>query len=190
MEDRQLIHEYFERSPEALDVLFKRHFLSVYRFAYRMVGNMHDAEDVTQETFMKVWKHLKKFDESRSFTTWIFSIAKNTALDFLKKKKFVPFSAFENEEGDNAMLESIADPSALPPEIFDRADLESFLASALQKLPPLYRAVLTLRYNEGFRFREIAEVLGESIDTVKSRHRRACLMLQKLLIAQHRGLYI
>lgn len=181
--DEQLVGQYRNGDQKSLEFLIERYLKPIYYFSHRMVGTVHDAEDVTQETFVKAWKHLKKFDERKSFKTWLFSIAKNTALDFLKKKKAVPFSAFDNEEGDSALTESIADPEALPPEVFDRADLAEFLASAMAKLPPMYRAVLTLRYHEQLRFREIAEVLHEPLHTVKSRHRRAVMMLRKLLIA-------
>lgn len=182
LNDAQLVTLYRNGDQKSLEVLFERYLKPIYHFAYRMVGTVHDAEDVAQETFVKAWRHLKKFDERKSFKTWLFSIAKNTALDFLKKKKAVPFSAFESAEGDNALIEGIADPEALPPEVFDRADLASFLASAIAKLPPIYRVVLTLRYNEQLRFREIAEVLGEPLHTVKSRHRRACIALRDILI--------
>ncbi|MDO8581806.1 MAG: sigma-70 family RNA polymerase sigma factor [bacterium] len=193
--DEQLVTAYRNGESDALEFLIQRYLKSIYHFAYRMVGTVHDAEDVTQEAFVKAWKNIHKFDPRKSlapyrtegsgsgFKAWIFSIAKNTALDFLKKKKAVPFSSFGNEEGDNALIERIADAEALPSEVFDRADLASFLASALAKLPPMYRVVLTLRYNEQLNFREIAEVLSESIHTVKSRHRRAILLLRELLVA-------
>lgn len=182
--DEQLVFDYLKGDEGSLEVLIRRYLKPIYGFVYHMVGNVHDAEDVTQETFVKMWKHLKKFDSRKSFKTWLFSIAKNAALDFLKKKKAIPFSALDNEDGDNVMIDSIADSEALPSEIFDREDIASFLASAMAKLPPMYRAVLTLHYNEQLRFREIADVLGEPLDTVKSRHRRACSMLRKFLTSK------
>ena len=68
---------------------------------YKNVGNQSEAEDITQEVFVKIWKNIKKFDQNRSFKPWIFQIAKNTSIDFLRKKKSIPFSKFENEEGGN-----------------------------------------------------------------------------------------
>ncbi|MBI4159946.1 sigma-70 family RNA polymerase sigma factor [Candidatus Wolfebacteria bacterium] len=71
----------------SLELLIRRYLKPIYGFTYRYVGAGQDTEDVTQETFVKVWRNLKKFDQNKSFKTWIFSIAKNTAIDFLKKKK-------------------------------------------------------------------------------------------------------
>jgi RNA polymerase sigma-70 factor (ECF subfamily) len=145
------------------------------------VGSGQDAEDVAQEVFVKVWRHLKRFDQNKSFKTWIFAIAKNTAIDFLKKKKTISFSEFENEEGKNTLTETLADPTPLPQELLERAGAAQMLSSAIDKLSLKYRMVLFLRYNDHFNFREIAESFGEPLNTVKSRHRRALIQLKKLL---------
>jgi RNA polymerase sigma-70 factor (ECF subfamily) len=116
---------------------------------------------------------LKKFDKNKKFKTWIFAIAKNTSIDWLKRKKAVPFSNFENEKGENSLINKLAD-FILPPK-------EPLLGMAMEKLPSKYRTTLSLRYNDHFTFREIAESLGESIDTIKTRHRRGIATLRKLL---------
>jgi RNA polymerase sigma-70 factor (ECF subfamily) len=179
--DQQLIADYLAGDEKSLEVLFGRYLKPIYGFTYRYVGSGQDAEDVTQETFVKVWRNLKKFDQQKSFKTWIFSIAKNTALDFLKKKKAIPFSEFENEEGENMITETLADPSSLPHELLEKAGMAQVLTSAMEKLSPKYRMVLFLRYNDHFTFREIAEIFDESLNTIKSRHRRALVMLKNLL---------
>lgn len=181
--DEQLAAGAVHGDRAALGILIQRYLTLVYRFAYRIVGNAYDAEDIAQETFVKVWKHLKRFDERKSFKTWMLSIAKNTALDFLKKKKAVPFSSLVDGEGGHAPIEEVADSEMLPSELFDRADLVSFFAAVFAKLSPHYRVVLTLHYNEQLSFREIGEVLGEPLHTVKSRHRRAIIALRALCIA-------
>ena len=121
----------------------------------------------------------KNLTKKKSFKTWIFSIAKNTAIDFLKKKKTIAFSEFENEDGENTIMETLVDSSPLPSELLERSDLKGMLAKAMEKLSPKYRMVLFLRYNDHFTFREISESLNEPLDTVKSRHRRAVIMLKK-----------
>ena len=84
--------------------LTKRHLSGVYSFVVRYVGNAEEAEDITQDTFLKAWKSLKKYDPSSSkFKTWLFRIARNTSIDFLRKKKHVPFSQFETEGGVNVL---------------------------------------------------------------------------------------
>jgi len=181
--DQQLVYEYLHGNDEALYILIKRYLKPIFSFVFRNVSSTQDAEDITQEVFVKIWRNLKKFDQQKSFKTWIFAIAKNTALDHLKKKKTIPFSEFENEAGENIIIETLADPSPLPDELFERAGMTQILTLAMEKLSPKYRMVLFLRYNDHFNFREIAESLGEPLHTIKSRHRRALLQLKDILIS-------
>lgn len=179
--DQQLIADYLAGDEKSLEVLFGRYLKTMYSFVYRYVGRGHDAEDITQEVFVKAWRNLKTFDRQKSFKTWIFVIAKNTAFDHLKKKKAIPFSEFENEDGENMITGTLADPSPLPTELLEKAGMRQMLTSAMEALSPKYRMILFLRYNDHFNFREIAESLGEPENTIRSRHRRALIMLKKLL---------
>ena len=179
--DQQLIASYLAGDEKSLEILFGRYLKPIYSFVYRYVSGAHDVEDITQEVFVRIWRNLKKFDQNKSFKTWIFSIAKNAAIDFLKKKKAIPFSEFENEEKENILIETLADPSPLPQELLERTDMKRVLNAAMEKLSPKYRMVLFLRYNDHFNFREISESLGESLHTITSRHRRALIKLKKLL---------
>lgn len=191
--DEKLVADYLAGDEKSLEVLIKRYLKPIYSFTFRFVENSQEAEDITQEVFVKVWRNLKKpvpyriysgagFDPKKGkFKTWIFSIAKNTCLDFLKKKRAIPFSEFENDEGENKITETLADFSPLPQEILEKAETAQTLQVALEKLSPKYRMVLFLRYNDHFTFREISEILEESINTIKSRHRRGIIFLKKLL---------
>lgn len=179
--DEQLIADYLAGDREALEILIRRHLKPVYSFVCRYVGDAAETDDVTQDAFVRAWRALKKFDRTKKFKTWLFAIAKNAALDALKKKRAVPFSEFENEGGENMLAKTLADPALLPTEILERADIAKALSTALEALSPDYRMVLFLRYNDHFNFREIAESLGEPLHTIKSRHRRALVQLKKLL---------
>lgn len=179
--DEQLIVQYLNGDDQSLEVLVKQYLKPIFSFAYRYTGNSADAEDLTQEVFVRVWKNLKKFDRQKSFKTWIFTIAKNTSIDFLRKKKTIPFSSFENNAGENLFTEALADPIPLAPELFEKENMAQALAAAIEKLSPKYRAVLSPRYNEQLTFKEIAESLKESVNTVKSRYRRALVMLKIFL---------
>lgn len=191
--DQQLIADYLAGDEKSLEILFSRYTRSIYSFIYRYIGASKDAEDVSQEVFVKAWRNLKKFDQGKSFKTWIFSIAKNSAIDFLKKKKAIPFSAFSTRGvfprrihlGRRSVLggenENFVDTSPLPPELFEKAEIAQILNTALEKLSPQYRMVLFLRYNDHFTFREIAESLGEPLHTIKSRHRRALTALRSFI---------
>jgi len=201
LDDRRTIEKYLSGEEAAFSELLKKYLSPVYNFLFRISSSKEVAEDLTQETFVKVWKNLHKFDSQRSrlvtrrgrqnknlapyrtegsgsgFKTWLFAIAKNTAFDWLKKKKELTFSTFTDEEG-KSIFNEIADENILPDEILYRKDIASELEEKLQKIPPHYRAILLLHYKEDFTLREIAEILGESYNTVKSRHQRGIAKLK------------
>lgn len=181
--DETLIGAYLEGDEEALRTLIGRYVGPVFRFIHRYLGDEDDAKDITQDVFVNAWKHLKRFDRTKKFKTWIFTIAKNASLNLLKKKRPSLFSELEDEEGNLGLEETLADPAPLPEELFARADLVLQLSLALQKLHPEHRTVLLMHYQDQLTFQEIGEFLGEPLHTVKSRHRRALLALRKLLIS-------
>ncbi len=179
--DEELVKEYLAGDETALRSLIERYLKPIYNFVYRYVGDEGSAEDITQDTFVKAWKHLKEFDQERKFKTWIFTIAKNTALNWIKKKKPALLSEFENWEGENELSESITDPSPLPEKLFERSELSVILSSALNELNPNHRAVLLMHYKDDFTFQEISESLEKPLHTVKSQHRRALIKLRTIL---------
>lgn len=178
------IRAHLNGDARAFPVLVQRYLKPIYRFAFRMTGNVHDAEDITQDAFLKAWRHIRQFDTSRSFKTWLFSVAHHACLDFIKKRKAIPFSTFDSADGTNLLEETLVDPGPLPDELAQRADAAALLARALAAMPTPFRTVLILHYNDHFTFRAIGEVLGEPLNTVKSRHRRALALLRERLIDQ------
>lgn len=182
--DQTLIRKYLQGDEQSLEILIGQYLKPIYSFVSRYVGNGQEAEDVTQEVFVRVWRNLKKFDQEKSFKTWIFSIAKNASLDHLKKKRAIPFSEFDQEDGKNVIIDTLADPSPLPLALLERADMAKMLNVAMEKLSPQYRMVLFLRYNDHFNFREIAESMKEPLHTIKSRHRRALIKLKEILTGE------
>ena len=179
--DNQIIDAYLRGDERSLEILVKKYIKPIYFFILYFAGNTSDAEDLTQDVFVKVWKNLKKFDGEKGFKTWIFSIAKNTSIDFLRKKKTIPFSEFENDEGANAIMDTIADPAPLLNEIFEDKEKSGIIASAIEKLSLTDQKTLSLRYSNEYSFREMSEILDEPVNTVKSRCRRALLNLKKIL---------
>ncbi len=181
--DAELVRAVLAGDKNAFAKIVERYMSTVYKFAYRYVRDPAQAEDVTQEAFLRTWKNLKKFDAERNFKTWLFAIAKNVALDLLKKKKPMAFSQMsEDEERLDAMLAPYIGTAELPDAAFERASTRADLARAMSALPPAYRTVLGMRYNDNLKFREIAETLGEPIDTVKSKHRRGIVLLRKIVM--------
>ena len=182
--DGQLVTDYLEGDETALGFLVDRYIKDVYRFAQQLTNDAGAAEDVTQESFVKAWKHIRSYRQGSNFKTWIFTITRNTAIDWLRKQKEIAFSTFENAEGQNALLETMADTTPLPDELLIRAENTAYVASLLEQLDPKYRDVLTLRYSSNMTFEEIGEVLRRPLHTIKSQHRRALVMLRRLLEAE------
>ncbi len=178
--DKELITAYIGGNEEAFKELISRHMTNIYKFTYRYFNDRDKAEDATQETFVKAWKNIKRFDTDRKFITWLFAIAKNTCLDILKKKTPVTFSKIEAEK-EMDIADLIQDESPLPDELAERSEKKEAMSVLLQRIPSDYRMVLFLRYNDHLKFREIAEALGKSLNTIKSRHLRGLKIMKKLI---------
>jgi len=171
--DEQLVENYLKGNEKALEEIVRRYLPLIYNFSRRYTGDPDNASDIAQEVFVKVWKNLKKFDASKNFRAWLFTIAKNTALDWLKKRNAVPLSL---------LLEDVADSEQI--SIVDKIEQKSLyknLSLAIKKLPMKYSSVINLYYKNNLNFREISGLLSESINTVKSRYRRGLILLKKAL---------
>ena len=183
LSDEQLVIEYRKGSEEAFDLLLHRYLKLLYGFVYQFVRNQHDAEEIVQESFLKAWKHLKRFDTTKRFKPWLFRIAKNTSFDYLKKKKTTPFSDLEYDE-EESFLDSIVDSTSRADQAFLHRESVAKLEKAFGFLSPPHRTVLFLHYKNEYTFREIADSLGEPLDTVKSRYRRALEKLRHILVGE------
>ncbi|MFH1111944.1 MAG: sigma-70 family RNA polymerase sigma factor [Patescibacteria group bacterium] len=179
--DIQLIINYLKGDDKSLEVLISRYLKPIYGFVYRFTNNIQDTDDITQEVFVKVWKNLKKFDQTKNFKTWLFTIAKNTAIDWLRRHRDIVFSDLIKTEDGESLENNIIDDAPLPSEIFERQHLAQELNLVVGKLPAIYQTVLSLYYKEEFTLQEVSEILGESVNTVKSRHWRAIKALRKEL---------
>ncbi|HCJ45530.1 MAG: RNA polymerase sigma factor [Candidatus Moranbacteria bacterium] len=173
----------FDGSEESLERLVEEYTTPLYYFVFQFVHDRQTAEDIVQDTWIKVWKHKASFDRQRSVKTWIFTIAKNTTFDFLKKKKTLPFSSLQDEE-DGYIFDASDEHMLLPDEIFEREESRENIFSAIERLPDLYRALLFLAYHDDFSLGEIASLLGVPYNTIKSRHQRAIKMLREALLSQ------
>ncbi len=178
--DADLIRLAQQGDNAALAFLIERYFSSTYRFLARMINDRAIAEDLTQETFIKAWKSLSRFDAMKAFKPWLFSIARNTAIDYVRKKQPFSFSSLEDEE-DQAFTDSVTDPRPLPSSLLEHKDLGNQLAQALTHLSPVARSIVLMHETEDLTFQEIADALNEPLNTVKSRYRRALLLLQTKL---------
>jgi RNA polymerase sigma-70 factor (ECF subfamily) len=178
--DEKLVEKYLFGDEKAFDFLVYKYTTPIYNFSARYIGVGQEAEDLTQEIFIKIWKSLKKFDLNKKFKPWIFRIARNTIFDYLRKKKVAPVV----ESIDDCSDEEPATLLDISPTILEKiksAEGAVVVWQAVSKLSETYRIVLALYYQEEFSLIEIAGILKEPINTIKSRHRRALIQLKNLL---------
>lgn len=183
--DVQLVSESVLGNQASFEALVHRYTDSIYGFCLRRTGDVTAAEDCTQETFMKCWKHLGSFNESQaSFKTWLFTIARNSITDHLRKKTPLSFSRIfsrnSSGEHDDSLEETIPDESreSATEEFVITQEAAAHLSRHLLHLPENYQTVLTLHYQEGLTFQEIGTVMNRPLNTVKSWHRRAQQLLK------------
>jgi RNA polymerase sigma-70 factor (ECF subfamily) len=177
--DELKIKEYLLGNEVAFKELVYKYTPAIFNFTVRFVGADY-VNDITQDVFIKVWKNLKKFDAKKaSFKTWIFTIARNTITDYLRKKKMINFSVLDKEEENFA--DNIEDDVILPDEALAKMEDKEFLNKLLDEIPINYKEVLILYYQEDMTFKEIGELLGKPLNTVKSHHHRALTILREML---------
>lgn len=178
-EDQILIQKYLDGDENSLKMLIDKYTSSVYNFTSRFVKDTQ-RDDIVQEVFIKVWKKLENFDKEKSqFKTWLFVIARNTITDYLRKRKIILFSSLDKEEENFG--ESIEDEIILPDEALQKLQDKEMLDKVLNELKDEYKTVLVLHYQEDMSFKEIGEVLGKPLNTVKSYHQRALVILHQRL---------
>ncbi len=183
--DEQLIFDYLEGNEESLNLLVDRYLNDAYRFAFSLTRDAHGSEDIVQESFTKAWKNIRKFLPGNSFQSWLFRIIRNTAIDFLRKKKDVLFSTFENpNESENMFIANLVDTEPLPNELLIRAENEKNVQIILENINPVYREVLTLRYTSNMTFDEMRKILKRPLHTLKSQHRRGLIAFRRLFKTQ------
>lgn len=182
--DEDLIRQYRNGNDSSFQELMRRTIKPVFNFAYQYVRSTEEAEDITQDTFFKAWEKIKQFDADKKWKTWIFTIARNTALDHIKKKKATPFSSMDPADEGIQFSETIEDLEPLATELFERAQNSTELSAAMDNLRPDYQSVLMLHYHQELTFEEISVVMGKPMNTVKSWHRRALESIKEILTSK------
>lgn len=182
MADSELITRYLSGKEEILPYLINRYLKPIHSFVFGLVLNNSVADDITQDVFVKVWRNLKKYNMKYSFKTWIYSIARNTVIDNFRKRKDPVFSSFDTSEGDNIIVDTLADDTPLIEESLMISEEIDNLRNVLQELPLHYREILIMRYTDDLSIEEISNILKRPIETVKSQHRRGLLHLKSLLL--------
>ena len=176
--DEKLIARFQQGDLQAFDILVRRYKDQLLNFIYRFVGNRTDAEDIVQETFLRVYKNKHYYKEIAKFSTWVYTIAGNLAKTELRRRKrhkLFSVSNFVNEERDF----DIPDSELSPEQKVDGTIKEDIIQKAIEKLPAKFKEVIILRDVQGFAYEEISQILNIPLGTVKSRVNRGRLKLQE-----------
>lgn len=168
-DERTVINRILDGEQALYGVLIDRYKEGLYRHCFRFVRDEDAAEDIAQQTFIKAYVHLEKYDHIHAFSTWLYKIATNVALEELRRKKALPL--------DDSMTQLIVDGRPLP----EQASIYAELHEAVNHLPDKQRAVVNLHYFEGKKYEEIAKELDSTIGSVKSWMNRAKKQLKELL---------
>ncbi len=168
--------------------LVEAYYAMIYRLAIKMVGNPQDAEDILQETFIKAYRHLKDFDGRSSLSTWLYRVATNEALMFLRRKRPEQVSIDEPLDTEEGELEpvQIVDWCCLPEQELLSSEARLHLDRAIDVLSPSLRVVFVLRDIQGLSTLETSEVLNLSETAVKTRLSRARLRLREELSSYYK----
>jgi len=181
LDDAHLVKDYIDGCEKSLEILVNRHKFKLYNFIYSKVLNKDNAEDLFQETFIKVIKTLKRgvYNEEGKFLPWIMRIAHNLVIDFFRKNKRFP-SFDKNEKYDIFQMIKDENPS-IERDLIDKQILND-LKKIIIKLPEDQKEVLNMRLYKEMSFKEISETTGVSINTALGRMRYAIINLRKLII--------
>ena len=181
LKDRELVQMYMEGNSDCMEVLVKRHKERVYTYILLIVKNQEFAEDIFQETFIKVIKSLrkKKYHERGIFISWVIRIAHNLIIDHFRKAKHLQTISNDDDEMDIFNSQKFSDKNI--EEIIVKEQIENDVKKLIDELPDDQKEVVLLRHYGGLSFKEISEQTGVSINTALGRMRYALINLRKLI---------
>ena len=171
-----LIAAHLRGDPMAFRELVEQYQTRLLNFVYRMIGDRERAEDLVQEAFIRVYRHIGRFDPSKKFSTWIYTIASNLAKNELRNRRRSPlvlFQAIRAQWNDESRPLQFEDPSSRPDDMYSDRYLSEAIDKTVARLSPHHREVFVLRELEGKSYEEIAEIVHCNVGTVKSRLNRA-----------------
>lgn len=183
MNEEELVKRARDGDSAAFETLMHDYFKRIYNIAFRIAGNADDAADMTQETMIKLLRNIKSFKGESKFSTWVYRVATNTCLDELKKLRKNNARSLSDsfDTGEGEIPYDVEDTAPTPEQSAEKHELRDMVAKAVLRLSGDHRAAIVLRDIRGFSYTEIAEILGCSEGTVKSRISRARAQLKQVL---------
>ena len=183
IEDFNLIDKAVDGDEQAYAKLLQRYKRPVYHMILKMVRNVDDAEDLTIESFAKAFKSLAKFKKDFTFSTWLFRIATNNSIDFIRKKKLNTLSienTYTDDDGQSVSID-VEDINLNPQDIAIKAQKEEIIQVFVNMLPAKYQRLVRLRYFHELSYEEIAQELEAPLGTVKAQLHRARELMYDLV---------
>jgi len=184
LEDFKLIDQATkEKDQQAYALLMERYKKPVYHMILKMVRNVDDAEDLTIEAFAKAFRNLDRFKKDYTFSTWLFRIATNNSIDFIRKKRLETMSldtSYQDESGENISID-LPDKNLDPQEKAIKSQKKELVQMFVTKLPAKYQRLVRLRYFNELSYEEIARELEAPLGTIKAQLHRARELLYELV---------
>ncbi len=180
--DSQIIQEALSGKQHAFKELMRRYHDAIYHLIYRMIYDKEEIEDLTQETFIKAFASLSNFNDQYAFSTWLYKIATNHCIDYIRKRKLQTFSinkGLESEEQEYSY--ELPDPSSETDKTLIEHQRKSMINEAIDALPEKYRRVIILRHREEKDYQEIAKIVHLPVGTVKAHLFRGRELLNRYL---------
>lgn len=179
VDDPELLTRYRGGDPTAMDTLVDRHGGAVYAFVRRFLGPSPAIDDLTQEVWLRVIRKSDSFSGRSRFTTWLFTVTRNTCIDYLRRQRRRAPTSSQPDSPTGFRLDDLADPGPPIVEHIARRELTTFVEEAVAELPESQREVFVLREQTDLTFSEISDLLEVPRETVKSRMRYALAFIRR-----------
>lgn len=177
--DGELIEKAIGGREDGFEELVRRYQRPITAYVYRMLNNYDASLDVTQEVFIKVYNSLERYSSDYKFSTWLYRIAHNAAIDFMRKNS-VSQQSIEAENADGSYQLQIESPNPTPEQERERSEWRKEIEAVVKCLPTVYRELILLRHAQDLSYDEIAEITNLPLGTVKNRLFRAREMMREL----------
>jgi RNA polymerase sigma-70 factor (ECF subfamily) len=179
--DAELVSTASTGAESSFEELVRRYQRPIVSYVYRMLSDYEASLDVTQEVFIKVYNSLERYSTDYKFSTWLYRIAHNAAIDHMRRNS-MNAQSIETENGDGTYQLQIESPNPTPEQERERSEWRTEIEAVVKTLPTAYRDLILLRHSRDLSYDEIAEITGLPLGTVKNRLFRAREMMRGLLV--------
>lgn len=180
LSDAELVESVRTECPDAYEEIICRYERKIFAYIYRFVREKEESEDIAQNVFVKVYLHLDEFDATRKFSSWIYRIAHNEAINFLKKRNRKHFVSWEDLATSKDKLEA-SSTERTPVEVWLRKEVREEVRAALRKLPVKYRRIIEMRYYKNESYGQMSRELKKPVNTVGTLLNRAKKKLSRVM---------